>query len=94
MRPDAVCRRYACPSLNSPHLIVGRHLNLWAESVVAGIFSNGLSGTMRPRMSMSYDSKRKFIGRLDLDRLVGLEGWMPDRKLNQVIEDLTEEGRL
>jgi len=41
-----------------------------------------------------YDNKRKFIGRLDPDHLVGLEGWVPNRKLIQIIEDLKKEGRL
>ena len=41
-----------------------------------------------------YDSKRKFIGRLDLDRMVGLEGWMPDRKLIKLIQDLKQQRRL
>ena len=41
-----------------------------------------------------YDSKRKFIGRLDPDRMVGLEGWMPDRKLITLIHDLKQERRL
>jgi hypothetical protein len=41
-----------------------------------------------------YDSKRKFIGRLDLDRMVGLEGWISDRKLIKLIHDLKQERRL
>jgi hypothetical protein len=41
-----------------------------------------------------YDSKRKFIGRLDLDRMVGLEGWIPERKLIKLIQELMQEGRL
>ena len=47
-----------------------------------------------PRHIHIYDSKHKFIGRLDLDRMVGLEGWMPDRKLVTLIRDLRDEGRL
>ena len=47
-----------------------------------------------PRHIHIYDSKHKFIGRLDLDRMVGLEGWMPDRKLVKLIQDLRGEGRL
>jgi len=47
-----------------------------------------------PRHIHIYDSKHKFIGRLDLDRMVGLEGWMPDRKLVKLIQDLRDEGRL
>ena len=47
-----------------------------------------------PRHIHVYDNKRKFIGRLDLDRMVGLEGWMPDRKLIKLIHDLKRERRL
>jgi hypothetical protein len=47
-----------------------------------------------PRHVHVYDSKRKFIGRLDVDRMVGLEGWMPDRKLIALIRDLKQERRL
>jgi hypothetical protein len=41
-----------------------------------------------------YVSKHKFIGRLDVQRLVGVEGWTPDRKLIKLIVDLKNEGRL
>ena len=41
-----------------------------------------------------YNSKGKLIGRLDVDRLVGIEGWTPDRKLIKLIADLKNEGRL
>jgi hypothetical protein len=51
-------------------------------------------GDQVPRHIHVYDSKRKFIGRLDLDRMVGLEGWLPDRKLVRLIQDLVDEGRL
>jgi len=47
-----------------------------------------------PRHIHVYDSKRKFIGRLDVDRMVGLEGWMPDRKLVTLFNDLKQERRL
>jgi hypothetical protein len=51
-------------------------------------------GDQVPRHVHVYDSKRKFIGRLDLERMVGLEGWMPDRKLVRLVHDLMNEGRL
>ena len=51
-------------------------------------------GDHAPRHNHVYDSKRRFIGRLDLDRMAGLEGWMPDRKLIRLIQDLRQEGRL
>jgi hypothetical protein len=47
-----------------------------------------------PRHIHVYDSKRRLIGRLDVDRMVGLEGWRPDQKLIELIQDLREEGRL
>jgi hypothetical protein len=47
-----------------------------------------------PRHVHVYDSKHRFIGRLDLDRMVGLGGWMPDRKLLQLIQELRKEQRL
>ncbi len=47
-----------------------------------------------PRHIHVYDSKRKFMGRLDVDRMVGIEGWMPDRKLITLIQDLKQERRL
>jgi hypothetical protein len=51
-------------------------------------------GDHMPRHIHVYDSKRKFIGRLDLDRMAGLEGWIPDRKLIKLIQDLKRERRL
>lgn len=41
-----------------------------------------------------YDGKGKFIGRLDVAEMRGLEGWMPDRKLIKLIQELQDEGRL
>ncbi|OGV73978.1 MAG: hypothetical protein A3K19_22805 [Lentisphaerae bacterium RIFOXYB12_FULL_65_16] len=34
------------------------------------------------------------LGRLDITAMRGLEGWMPDRKLVTLIEQLRDEGRL
>ena len=51
-------------------------------------------GVHAPRHIHVYDNKRRFIGRLDLDRMSGLQGWMPDRKLIRLIQDLRQEGRL
>ena len=51
-------------------------------------------GDHAPRHIHVYDSKRKFIGRLDLDRMVGLEGWIPDRKLIKLVQELMQEERL
>ncbi len=51
-------------------------------------------GDHDPRHIHVYDSKRRPIGRLDVDRLVGVEGWIPNRKLIKLIADLKKEGRL
>jgi hypothetical protein len=51
-------------------------------------------GDHEPSHVHVYDSKHKFIGRLDVQRLVGVEGWTPDRKLIKLIADLKNEGRL
>jgi hypothetical protein len=47
-----------------------------------------------PRHVHVYDSQGRFLGRLDVDQLIGVEGWMPDRKLLKLIEELRREGRL
>ena len=44
-----------------------------------------------PRHIHVYDSKYRLIGRLDIDRNVGVEGWTPDRKLVKLIQDLKKE---
>ena len=41
-----------------------------------------------------YDSKGRFLGRLDLEALVGLEDWSPSDKLVLLIKDLKAEGKL
>ena len=51
-------------------------------------------GDHRPRHVHVYTSKRKLIGRLDIDRMIGIEGWTPDRKLIKLILDLKHEGCL
>jgi hypothetical protein len=51
-------------------------------------------GDHEPRHVHVYTSKRNLIGRLDVDHLVGVEGWIPDRKLIKLIADLKKEGRL
>jgi len=60
----------------------------------AGYILEWFIGDHAPRHVHVYDSKRKFIGRLDLDRMAGVEGWRPDRKLITLIQDLQREGRL
>ena len=51
-------------------------------------------GDHQPRHVHVYDAKGRQLGRLDLDRMVGVESWMPDRKLVKLIQDLKVEGRL
>ncbi len=47
-----------------------------------------------PRHVHVYDSKGRFLGRLDVGRLAGVEGWVPDQKLIKLIEELQRENRL
>jgi len=39
------------------------------------------------------DKGRK-LGRLNLETMQGLEGWVPPKDLTKIIEDLMREGRL
>jgi len=41
-----------------------------------------------------YDVKGRFMGRLDVDRMAGVEGWMPDRNLVKLVQELRDEGQL
>ena len=52
------------------------------------------TGDHVPRHVHVYDRKGEFLGRLDVDRLVGVEGWAPERKLLKLIGELRNEGRL
>jgi hypothetical protein len=47
-----------------------------------------------PRHVHVYDNKNRFIGRLDVDQMAGIEGWMPDKKLIKLVEELRHAGRL
>jgi hypothetical protein len=47
-----------------------------------------------PRHIHVYDNKHKLIGRLDINKLAGVEGWTPDQKLIKLVADLKKEGRL
>ena len=47
-----------------------------------------------PRHIHVYDSKGRFLGRLDVGRLKGIEGWKPTKKLIKVVQSLKAEGRL
>jgi hypothetical protein len=47
-----------------------------------------------PRHVHIYDSRGRFVGRLDTQKMKGIEDWKPDRKLVTVIKSLKREGRL
>lgn len=51
-------------------------------------------GDLPPRHVHVEKENGELIGRLDLKRMTGLEGWQPDRKLLKIIEELKREGRL
>ena len=51
-------------------------------------------GDHGPRHIHVYDSKRRLIGRLDLDRMTGIEGWLPNHKIIKLVQTLQKEGRL
>jgi hypothetical protein len=38
--------------------------------------------------------RNRFLGRLDIQRMRGIEGWIPSQKLIKVIAELKNEGRL
>ena len=59
-----------------------------------GYIIEWFSGDHVPRHVHVYDTKGGFLGRLDVDRLVGVENWTPNRKLLKLIEELKNEGRL
>jgi len=46
-----------------------------------------------PRHVHVYDRSGHFLGRLDVDRSIGVEDWTPSRKLMKRIAELREEGR-
>ena len=51
-------------------------------------------GDHPPRHVHVEKENGELIGRLDLERMTGMEGWQPDRKLLKIIEELRREGRL
>jgi hypothetical protein len=60
----------------------------------AGYSLEWFIGDHEPRHIHVYDSRHRLIGRLDVDRMVGIENWTPDRKLIKVVQELVKEGRL
>ncbi len=59
-----------------------------------GYYLEWFIGDHVPRHIHVYNSKGKLIGRLDLDLMEGIEGWIPDKKLLKLVEELAREGRL
>jgi len=55
--------------------------------------SSGSLAIIRRDTCMSRENG-ELIGRLDLERMTGMEGWQPDRKLLDIIVELRREGRL
>jgi hypothetical protein len=51
-------------------------------------------GDHAPRHVHVYDSKGRFLGRLNLETLAGLEGWSPSDTLVELINELRVEGKL
>ena len=51
-------------------------------------------GDHEPRHVHVETANGKLIGRLNLQTMTGMEGWQPDKKLIQIIEDLRREERL
>jgi hypothetical protein len=51
-------------------------------------------GDHTPRHVHVERESGQLVGRLDLERMTGMEGWQPDRKLLQIIQELRREGRL
>jgi len=56
----------------------------WAESSAVVTSWNGtLATTSRATFTFTTANTGSSAGRLDVDRLVGIEGWTPERKLSQ-----------
>jgi hypothetical protein len=51
-------------------------------------------GDHTPRHVHVERESGQLVGRLDLERMTGMEGWQPDHKLLQIIQELRREGRL
>lgn len=60
----------------------------------AGYIITWWKGDHEPRHVHVKTTGGRRLGRLDIAAMRGLEGWTPDRKLVEVIEQLKHEGRL
>jgi len=66
----------------------------WDGFDAVDTLSNGSLATTPPRHVHIQTANGKPVGRLNLETMTGLEGWQPDKKLLQVIDELRREGRL
>lgn len=59
-----------------------------------GYYLEWFIGDHVPRHIHVYDRKGRLIGRLNLDRMMGVEGWIPEKNLIKLVGELQREGRL
>ena len=59
-----------------------------------GYIVEWFKGDHEPRHVHVFDAQRRFIGRLDVNRMQGIEGWSPDKKLVKLMGELRTEGLL
>lgn len=69
-------------------------IRLWEGFVGVDSSSSGSLETMNPLHIHVYDAKGNFLGRLDLKTMTGVEGWIPSRKLRDLVQKLKSEGIL
>jgi len=51
-------------------------------------------GDHKPRHVHISDSNGKLLGRVGLEKMESLDDWKPPKKVVEIIQQLTEEGRL
>ena len=73
-----------------------RHVNCKIMGKIrrGGYIITWWKGDHEPRHVHVKMTNGQKLGRLDITAMRGLEGWLPDRKLVVVIEELKNEGRL
>jgi len=82
------------PVKDRQSILARNNLDEWARLPGVGTESSGSSAIMGQDTSTLMMRRSDFLGRLDIERMRGIEGWMPGRKLIKVIEELKSEGRL
>ena len=60
----------------------------------SGFIIEWFIGDHEPLHIHVYDAKGSFLGRLDLKTMIGVEGWIPSRKLRDLVQKLKIEGIL